>query len=187
LKSNNVILCFFISGDGYCRSEGIIAIYLQKHKDAKRIFCTIVHSKTNSDGNKEEGKYKARTTATRNKVNIMLGYKKKTKLGFPLKCKIDSNEINILIYIVCSYNEIATYSSFNSETCMKTQNKLSLRHANSKTIMHHGSTHKAAVRPYTTDQHTKQQLGKTMYHRSTHKTAVRPCTTDQHTKHNIIS
>ena len=88
----------FISGDGYCRSEGIIAIYLQKHKDAKRIYSTIVHSKTNSDGNKEEGKYKARTTATRNKVNIMLGYRK--KIGFLLKCKIDSNEINILIYVV---------------------------------------------------------------------------------------
>jgi hypothetical protein len=38
----------------------------------------------------------------------------------------DSNEINILIYIVCSYNEIATYSSFNSETCMKTQKKIKL-------------------------------------------------------------
>jgi hypothetical protein len=83
LKSNNVILCFFISGDGYCRSEGIIAIYLQKHKDAKRIYSTIVHSKTNSDGNKEESKYKARTTATRNKVNIMLGYRKKN--GFPFE------------------------------------------------------------------------------------------------------
>ena len=47
-----------ISGDGYCRSEGIVAIYLQKHKDAKRIYSTIVHSKTNSDGNKEQGKYK---------------------------------------------------------------------------------------------------------------------------------
>lgn len=48
-----------ISGDGYCRSEGIVAIYLQKHKDAKRIYSTIVHSKTNSDGNKEQGKYNA--------------------------------------------------------------------------------------------------------------------------------
>ena len=51
---------FFISGDGYCRSEGIIAIYLQKHKDAKRIYCTIVHSKTDS-------------VATRKKVNIKQG------------------------------------------------------------------------------------------------------------------
>ena len=43
------------SGNGYCRSEGIVAILLQKERSAKRIYSTVVHSKTNSDGNKEQG------------------------------------------------------------------------------------------------------------------------------------
>lgn len=42
-------------GDGYCRSEGVVAIYLQKQNIAKRIYSTIVNSKTNSDGSKEQG------------------------------------------------------------------------------------------------------------------------------------
>lgn len=37
------------------RSEAIAVLYLQKAKDAKRIYATIIHSKTNCDGFKEEG------------------------------------------------------------------------------------------------------------------------------------
>ena len=44
------------SGNGYARSEGIVAMILQKHKDSKRIYAQIIHSKTNSDGAKENGK-----------------------------------------------------------------------------------------------------------------------------------
>ena len=44
-----------IVGNGYCRSEGIVAVYLQKESMAKRIYCTVVHSKNNSDGNKTQG------------------------------------------------------------------------------------------------------------------------------------
>ena len=44
------------AGNGYCRSEGIVSIYLQKASTAKRLYATVVHSKTNSDGNKKEGK-----------------------------------------------------------------------------------------------------------------------------------
>ncbi|XP_046739717.1 fatty acid synthase-like [Diprion similis] len=40
---------------GYCRSEAICAVYLQKSKDAKRIYAQVVHTKTNCDGFKEEG------------------------------------------------------------------------------------------------------------------------------------
>jgi len=43
------------AGDGYCRSEAIVAVYLQKKDSAKRIYATVVHSKTNSDGFKDEG------------------------------------------------------------------------------------------------------------------------------------
>ncbi|XP_048505788.1 fatty acid synthase-like [Athalia rosae] len=43
------------SGNGYCRSEAISVVYLQKAKDAKRIHARIVYTKTNCDGFKEEG------------------------------------------------------------------------------------------------------------------------------------
>jgi len=43
------------TGDGYCRSEAIAAVYLQKKESARRIYATLVHSKNNSDGYKNEG------------------------------------------------------------------------------------------------------------------------------------
>ncbi|XP_076267679.1 fatty acid synthase-like [Rhynchophorus ferrugineus] len=43
------------AGNGYARSETISAILLQKAKDAKRIYATVLHSKTNSDGYKNSG------------------------------------------------------------------------------------------------------------------------------------
>ncbi len=43
--------------DGYVRSEAITILFLQKARDAKRIYATIVHSKTNCDGYKEEGNF----------------------------------------------------------------------------------------------------------------------------------
>lgn len=41
--------------DGYARSETISVIYLQKAKNAKRIYATVVYGKTNCDGYKEQG------------------------------------------------------------------------------------------------------------------------------------
>nr|CAD7400388.1 unnamed protein product [Timema cristinae] len=43
------------NANGYARSEAIVMIYLQKSKDAKRIYSTLVHAKTNCDGYKEQG------------------------------------------------------------------------------------------------------------------------------------
>lgn len=40
---------------GYTRSESICVIYLQKSKNAKRIYANVVYSKTNCDGYKPEG------------------------------------------------------------------------------------------------------------------------------------
>ncbi|KAG5667645.1 hypothetical protein PVAND_015619 [Polypedilum vanderplanki] len=40
---------------GYCRSEAITVVFLQKRKDAKRIYAELVYSKTNIDGFKDEG------------------------------------------------------------------------------------------------------------------------------------
>ncbi|XP_071447989.1 fatty acid synthase-like [Hetaerina americana] len=41
--------------DGYCRSETIAMIFLQKSTNARRIYATVVHAKTNCDGYKEQG------------------------------------------------------------------------------------------------------------------------------------
>lgn len=43
------------AGNGYVRSEAVVAIYLQKSSDAKRVYATVVNAKTNTDGAKEQG------------------------------------------------------------------------------------------------------------------------------------
>lgn len=40
---------------GYTRSEAICVFLLQKARDAKRVYGTVVYSKTNCDGYKPEG------------------------------------------------------------------------------------------------------------------------------------
>ncbi|XP_076656220.1 fatty acid synthase-like [Halictus rubicundus] len=46
---------FDAAGNGYVRSETIGVLFLQKSKDARRVYATVIHSKTNTDGNKVEG------------------------------------------------------------------------------------------------------------------------------------
>ncbi|XP_011264667.2 fatty acid synthase-like [Camponotus floridanus] len=46
---------FDISADGYARSEGVVAIYLQKMSDARRVYATVVNTAINTDGYKPEG------------------------------------------------------------------------------------------------------------------------------------
>nr|XP_003703606.1 PREDICTED: fatty acid synthase [Megachile rotundata] len=46
---------FDASANGYVRSEAITVVILQKAKHAKRIYCQVVHTKTNCDGYKEQG------------------------------------------------------------------------------------------------------------------------------------
>ncbi|XP_023313671.1 fatty acid synthase-like [Trichogramma pretiosum] len=43
------------SANGYVRSESMAVAFLQKSKDAKRIYATLVHGKLNCDGFKEQG------------------------------------------------------------------------------------------------------------------------------------
>ena len=46
---------FFLAANGYARSEAVIIVYLQKAKDARRVYATVIHAKTNCDGYKEQG------------------------------------------------------------------------------------------------------------------------------------
>ncbi|XP_077184140.1 fatty acid synthase [Paroedura picta] len=46
---------FDVSGNGYCRSEAVVAVFLTKKSMAKRIYSTIVNSGCNTDGFKEQG------------------------------------------------------------------------------------------------------------------------------------
>jgi fatty acid synthase len=47
--------CIIYTANGYTRSEAICVIFLQKAHNAKRVYATVVHAKTNCDGNKEQG------------------------------------------------------------------------------------------------------------------------------------
>ncbi|XP_071569097.1 fatty acid synthase-like [Temnothorax nylanderi] len=55
LSSNGYCKPFDEEGTGYMRSDTAAVVYLQKAKNARRIYATIVHSKMNCDGFKEEG------------------------------------------------------------------------------------------------------------------------------------
>ncbi|ESO05744.1 hypothetical protein HELRODRAFT_99033 [Helobdella robusta] len=55
LASYGACRSFDASGYGYCRSESVVVIFIQKEKDAKRVYASLVHSKNNSDGFKEQG------------------------------------------------------------------------------------------------------------------------------------
>lgn len=46
---------FDANGDGYVRAEAIGAVLLQKASDARRVYCTVVHAKSSTDGTKSEG------------------------------------------------------------------------------------------------------------------------------------
>lgn len=46
----------FFAGNGYCRSEAVVVVFLTKKSMAKRIYATIVNAGSNTDGFKEQGK-----------------------------------------------------------------------------------------------------------------------------------
>lgn len=55
LSPDGICKSFDASANGYVRSEAKCSVFMQKAKDAKRIYAQIVHCKTNCDGYKEEG------------------------------------------------------------------------------------------------------------------------------------
>lgn len=55
LSADGKCKAFDASGDGYVRSEAVVSLLLQKAKDAKRNYATVVNTGTNTDGSKTEG------------------------------------------------------------------------------------------------------------------------------------
>ncbi|KAL6446819.1 hypothetical protein ACFW04_001327 [Cataglyphis niger] len=55
LSTNGYCKPFDEEGNGYMRSDSVAVMYLQKAKNARRIYATFVYGKTNCDGFKEEG------------------------------------------------------------------------------------------------------------------------------------
>ena len=47
--------CLIHTANGYARAETVCVMYLQKAYDAKRVYATVIHVKTNCDGYKEQG------------------------------------------------------------------------------------------------------------------------------------
>lgn len=46
---------FVITADGYARSDGVVILYLQRAKDAKRCYATVVKAESKQIGNQENG------------------------------------------------------------------------------------------------------------------------------------
>ncbi|KFD52748.1 hypothetical protein M513_06404 [Trichuris suis] len=55
LSQKGMCQTFDANGEGYVRSEGIVAIFLQKVSVARRSYATVVHAMSNTDGYKEQG------------------------------------------------------------------------------------------------------------------------------------
>uniref|UniRef100_A0A1L8DZ80 Fatty acid synthase n=1 Tax=Nyssomyia neivai TaxID=330878 RepID=A0A1L8DZ80_9DIPT len=55
LSADGACKAFDESGAGYVRSDGCVVTFLQKSKDARRVYSTILNIRTNTDGAKEQG------------------------------------------------------------------------------------------------------------------------------------
>ncbi|XP_018371882.1 PREDICTED: fatty acid synthase-like, partial [Trachymyrmex cornetzi] len=104
---------FDSAGNGYSRSETVAVIYLQKAKNAKRIYAICPHIKLNSDGFKEEG-----ITYPSMHMQSTLLTEFYNECGIPTSCldyieahgtgtKVgDLQEINAIYNILCKNREI---------------------------------------------------------------------------------
>ncbi|KAL6257917.1 hypothetical protein P5V15_011516 [Pogonomyrmex californicus] len=103
---------FDSAANGYSRSETVAALYLQKAKNAKRIYATCPHIKINSDGYKEEG-----ITFPSTLVQSMLLRELYNECGIPTSCLDyieahgtatkagDPAEINAINNVLCKNRE----------------------------------------------------------------------------------
>ncbi|RLU25189.1 hypothetical protein DMN91_003281 [Ooceraea biroi] len=93
---------------GYMRSETVAVVYLQKAKNAKRIYATMVYAKTNCDGYKEQG-----ITFPSSEMQGTLLQQSYDECGMPVTCLAymeahgtgtrvgDPEEINALKRVFC--------------------------------------------------------------------------------------
>lgn len=61
------------AGNGYCRSETVGTVFLQRASDAKRVYATVVHTGNNADGNKEQGEMVQNTQKVRGEKKYLRG------------------------------------------------------------------------------------------------------------------
>ncbi|XP_043200491.1 fatty acid synthase-like [Amphibalanus amphitrite] len=55
LSAEGKCKAFDATGSGYVRSEAAVAVLLQRSQNARRVYATLVHSKANTDGFKDQG------------------------------------------------------------------------------------------------------------------------------------
>ncbi|XP_029176907.1 fatty acid synthase-like [Nylanderia fulva] len=55
LSNDGKCKTFDVTADGYARAEAVVAIYLQKAIDARRVYATVMNTMVNTDGYKPEG------------------------------------------------------------------------------------------------------------------------------------
>lgn len=55
LSAEGMCKAFDETGAGYVRSDGCVAIFLQRASDSRRIYSSILNARTNTDGAKEQG------------------------------------------------------------------------------------------------------------------------------------
>ncbi|CAG0908143.1 unnamed protein product, partial [Cyprideis torosa] len=55
LSSDGKCKAFDSSGNGYVRSEAAAVVFLQRQPEARRIYASLIHAKTNTDGFKDQG------------------------------------------------------------------------------------------------------------------------------------
>lgn len=55
LSQDGKCRAFDATGKGYVRAEAVAVVFIQKAKDARRVYATVLHTKTNTDGYKKQG------------------------------------------------------------------------------------------------------------------------------------
>ena len=64
-------MLIILLGDGYCRSEGVVALYVQKLSSARRSYLKILDVLENCDGYTEQGKDKIKVRSSSINLNML--------------------------------------------------------------------------------------------------------------------
>ncbi|EHH58444.1 hypothetical protein EGM_08298, partial [Macaca fascicularis] len=82
------------AGNGYCRSEGVVAVLLTKKSLARRVYATILNAGTNTDGCKEQSLYQSAGVAPES-FEYIEAHGTGTKVG-------DPQELNGIARALCA-------------------------------------------------------------------------------------